>query len=57
MAMTAIEQLTSQLCDLELAVEPDALVWRPGPFHRAPAHLPVRFTPLDAVPEPAGPNV
>lgn len=50
MAMTAIEQLTSQLCDLELAVEPDALVWRPGPFHRAPAHLPVRFTPLDTIP-------
>ncbi|MFE4690541.1 cytochrome P450 [Streptomyces sp. NPDC056749] len=56
MAMTAIEQLTSQLCDLELAVEPGALVWRPGPFHRAPAHLPVRFTPLDRVPEPAGPG-
>ncbi|MFF2729175.1 cytochrome P450 [Streptomyces sp. NPDC058008] len=52
MAMTAIEQLTSQLCDLELAVEPGALVWRPGPFHRAPAHLPVRFTPLDMAPEP-----
>ncbi|MFI6122093.1 cytochrome P450 [Streptomyces sp. NPDC051064] len=52
MAMTAIEQLTSQLCDLELAVEPGALVWRPGPFHRALAHLPVRFTPLDTLPEP-----
>ncbi|MFF3831065.1 cytochrome P450 [Streptomyces sp. NPDC002458] len=60
MAMTAIEQLTSQLCDLELAVEPGALVWRPGPFHRAPAHLPVRFTPLDTLPEPgatSGPDV
>lgn len=56
MAMTAIEQLTSQLCDLELAVEPGALVWRPGPFHRAPAHLPVRFTPLDTLPEPDGPG-
>ena len=57
MATTAIEQLTSQLCDVELAVEPGALVWRPGPFHRAPAHLPVRFTPLDTLPEPhvAGP--
>ncbi|HWU05495.1 MAG TPA: cytochrome P450 [Streptomyces sp.] len=52
MAMTAIEQLTSQLCDLRLAVEPGALLWRPGPFHRAPAHLPVRFTPLDALPGP-----
>lgn len=46
MATTAIEQITSQLCDLELAVEPSELLWRPGPFHRAPAHLPVRFTPL-----------
>ncbi|WP_406145324.1 cytochrome P450 [Streptomyces sp. NBC_01012] len=54
MAMTAIEQLTSQLCDLELAVEPGALVWRPGPFHRAPAHLPVRFTPLGTLPEQDG---
>lgn len=52
MAMTAIEQITSQLCDLELAVEPDELIWRPGPFHRAPAHLPVRFTPLDPLPGP-----
>lgn len=51
MAITAIEQLTSQLCDLELAVEARELVWRPGPFHRAPAHLPVRFTPLDTLSE------
>ncbi|MFF1463129.1 cytochrome P450 [Streptomyces sp. NPDC058330] len=50
MAMTAIEQITSQLCDLELAVAPSELIWRPGPFHRAPAHLPVRFTPLDTHP-------
>ncbi|MHC3462265.1 cytochrome P450 family protein [Streptomyces flavovirens] len=50
MAMTAIEQITSQLCDLELAVDPSELIWRPGPFHRAPAHLPVRFTPLDTRP-------
>ncbi|MFI2779288.1 cytochrome P450 [Streptomyces sp. ALB3] len=54
MATTAIEQLTSQLCDLRLAVEPGALVWRPGPFHRAPAHLPVRFTPLDTLAGPDG---
>ncbi|WP_329041305.1 cytochrome P450 [Streptomyces sp. NBC_00178] len=56
MAMTAIEELTSQLCDLELAVEPGELVWRPGPFHRAPAHLPVRFTPLDTLPEAGHPG-
>lgn len=46
-AMTAIEQLTSQLCDAELAVTASELMWRPGPFHRALVHLPVRFTPLD----------
>ncbi|WP_405939321.1 cytochrome P450 [Streptomyces sp. NBC_00726] len=46
-AMTAIEQLTSLLCDARLAVPPDELLWRPGPFHRALAHLPIRFTPLD----------
>jgi cytochrome P450 len=46
-AMTAIEQLTSQLCDAELAVPASELMWRPGPFHRALVHLPVRFTPLD----------
>ncbi|MEK8145243.1 hypothetical protein NKH18_39160 [Streptomyces sp. M10(2022)] len=49
--MTAIEQLTSQLCDLELAVGADELIRRPGPFHRALAHLPVRFTPLDTLPD------
>ncbi|MFG3526633.1 cytochrome P450 [Streptomyces sp. NPDC047917] len=46
-AMTAIEQLTSQLCDAELAVPADGLKWRPGPFHRALIRLPVRFTPVD----------
>ncbi|MFD9129264.1 cytochrome P450 [Kitasatospora sp. NPDC059571] len=45
-AITAIEQLTSRLGDLELAVPAEALVWRPGPFHRALVSLPVRFTPL-----------
>ncbi|MFE4651962.1 cytochrome P450 [Streptomyces sp. NPDC056707] len=57
-AMTAIEQLTSQLCDAELAVPASELMWRPGPFHRALVHLPVRFTPLEMNPdtEPAGPS-
>ncbi|MEV5493908.1 cytochrome P450 [Nonomuraea fuscirosea] len=45
-AMTAIERLTSHLCDLELTVPREELSWRPGPFHRALAHLPVRFTPI-----------
>ncbi|MGW1108821.1 cytochrome P450 [Streptomyces sp. NPDC002540] len=46
-AMTAIEQLTSQLCDVELDVPVSGLKWRPGPFHRALVRLPVRFTPVD----------
>ncbi|MEU0570914.1 cytochrome P450 [Nonomuraea sp. NPDC005983] len=45
-AMTAIERLTSHLCDLELTVPREKLDWRPGPFHRALAQLPVRFTPI-----------
>ncbi|MEO3788572.1 cytochrome P450 [Nonomuraea sp. B10E15] len=45
-AMTAIERLTSHLCDLELTVPREELPWRPGPFHRALAHLPVSFTPI-----------
>ncbi|WP_328902914.1 cytochrome P450 [Streptomyces sp. NBC_00441] len=53
-AMTAIEQLTSLLCDARLAVAPDELLWRPGPFHRALAHLPIRFTPLDTTAAPSG---
>ncbi|MFI9158577.1 cytochrome P450 [Kitasatospora aureofaciens] len=45
-AITAIEQLTSRLSDLELATPAGELLWRPGPFHRALVHLPVRFAPL-----------
>ncbi|WP_335939218.1 cytochrome P450 [Streptomyces sp. PTD5-9] len=53
--MTAIEQLTSQLCDIGLSVPVEGLMWRPGPFHRALVRLPVRFTPVDmnAAPGPA----
>ncbi|WP_246011434.1 cytochrome P450 [Nocardia mexicana] len=39
----AIDQLLDALPDLRLAVEPTELTWRPGPFHRALAGLPVRF--------------
>ncbi|MDH6118331.1 cytochrome P450 [Kitasatospora sp. GAS204A] len=44
-ASVAVERLLDRLPDLELAVKPDELVWRPGPFHRALAALPVRFPP------------
>ncbi|MFE1908967.1 cytochrome P450 [Streptomyces gardneri] len=43
-AMSAIERLTSHLCDLELTVSRGELTWRPGMVQRALAHLPVRFT-------------
>ena len=45
-AMTAIERLTAWLSDIELTVGHDQLVWRHGPFHRALAQLPARFTPI-----------
>lgn len=48
-AQEAIDQLLDALPELELAVPEHELVWRPGPFHRALAGLPVVFpktTPL-----------
>lgn len=51
-ATTAIERLATQLCDLELTVPREQLKWRPGPFHRALAHLPASFTPI--TPDQAG---
>ncbi|WP_265562588.1 cytochrome P450 [Streptomyces hygroscopicus] len=44
-ALTAIEALLNALPDLTLGVPEEELQWRPGPFHRALASLPVRFTP------------
>lgn len=51
-ATTAIERLTAWLSDLELTVRHDELVHRHGPFHRALAQLPARFTPIS--PDQAG---
>ncbi|MBU3062992.1 cytochrome P450 [Nocardia sp. NEAU-G5] len=39
----AIDQLLDALPELQLAVPKDELTWRPGPFHRAMAALPVTF--------------
>ncbi|WP_030419346.1 cytochrome P450 [Streptomyces sp. SCSIO 75703] len=44
--VTAIENLLNELPDVRLAVPEDSLTWRPGPFHRALATLPARFTPV-----------
>ncbi|MGW0827660.1 cytochrome P450 [Streptomyces sp. NPDC002845] len=50
--VTAIENLLNRLPDVELAVPEDSLTWRPGPFHRALATLPARFTPVQPVRRP-----
>ncbi|MFC0038060.1 cytochrome P450 [Actinomadura rayongensis] len=45
-ASVALERLLDRLPDMELAVPVDELTWRPGPFHRALASLPVHFPPV-----------
>ncbi|MEU0333393.1 cytochrome P450 [Streptomyces sp. NPDC006193] len=47
-AVTAIEKILNALPDLTLAVPEKDLQWRPGPFHRALAALPVAFSPTPA---------
>lgn len=42
-AQEAVDQLLDALPELRLAVGTDELSWRPGPFHRALAALPVVF--------------
>ncbi|WP_328786577.1 MULTISPECIES: hypothetical protein [unclassified Streptomyces] len=42
-AETTVTHLLDALSEMGLACPPDALAWRPGPFHRALAHLPVLF--------------
>lgn len=44
-AVTAIEVLLDRLPDLELAVPENELQWRPSPWMRGVASLPVTFTP------------
>ncbi|MFE3279504.1 cytochrome P450 [Nocardia sp. NPDC059239] len=45
-AQNAIDQLFDRLPELRLACPADELVWRPGPFHRSLASLPVVFPPV-----------
>ncbi|WP_280436781.1 cytochrome P450 [Nocardia carnea] len=53
-AQVALDQLLDALPDIELGVPHDQLIWRPGPFHRALASLPVTFPPSPPVnPAPA----
>lgn len=44
-AHNAIDQLFDTLPELQLACAADELTWRPGPFHRSLAALPVIFPP------------
>lgn len=44
-AQAAIEQILDALPEMELSVSVEQLIYRPGPFHRALAGLPVHFPP------------
>lgn len=46
----AIDTLLDALPEMRLAVPEDRLAWRPGPFHRALAALPVMFPPSPPLP-------
>ncbi|MFD4432037.1 cytochrome P450 [Nocardia sp. NPDC058497] len=48
----AIDQLLDALPELTLAVPAEELVWRPGPFHRSLAALPVEFPKTPPLPMP-----
>ncbi|MFF1380613.1 cytochrome P450 [Streptomyces sp. NPDC058308] len=48
-AETAITHLLDALPEMDLATAPGELVWRPGPFHRALAALPVLFPAVASV--------
>ncbi len=51
-ATVAVEKLLDRLPDMELTVPVGELLWRPGPFHRALAALPVRFPAVPVAPAP-----
>ncbi|MET7984891.1 MULTISPECIES: cytochrome P450 [unclassified Streptomyces] len=48
-ASVAVEKLLDRIPDIELTVPVEELRWRPGPFHRALAVLPVAFRAAPAV--------
>ncbi|CCK25684.1 putative cytochrome P450 [Streptomyces davaonensis JCM 4913] len=53
-AAVAVEKLLDRLPDVELSVPVEDLAWRPGPFHRALAALPVTFPPTTVTPPTPG---
>ncbi|MFF3786333.1 cytochrome P450 [Streptomyces sp. NPDC001933] len=50
-AKAALDEVLEALPDMQLAVAPDQVRWRPGPFHRALASLPVSFAPTAPLPD------
>jgi cytochrome P450 len=50
-AETALTSLVDALPEMDLAVPDEELTWRPGPWHRALAALPVTFPPVPPVPQ------
>jgi cytochrome P450 len=52
-AAVAVEKLLDRIPDVELTGSVERLEWRPGPFHRALAALPVSFPPVPAAGRPA----
>ena len=54
-AVEAIAQFFDALPEAELAVSAHQVPWRPGPFHRAPAAVPVVFPPTPPLPIPTCP--
>ncbi|NUS42166.1 MAG: cytochrome P450 [Mycobacteriaceae bacterium] len=51
-AQNAIDQLLDALPDIRLGAAADELTWRPGPFHRSLAALPVEFHPAQQLTVP-----
>lgn len=49
---TSIDYLFTLIPDMQLACAPEEVPWRPGPFHRALATLPVVFDPAPPMPPP-----
>jgi cytochrome P450 len=53
-ARTAVEVLLDRIPDVELALPPGELGWRPSLWMRGLYALPVRFTPIVSVGQAAG---
>lgn len=53
-AREAIDQLLDALPEITLAVDLPDVTWRPGPFHRSVAALPVKFSPAPPQRIPVG---